>query len=172
MRQTCAVSWGSQISNRRKSAHSVPLILWRWSAFLAENVCTVIPGQSLCKSKSSNRRFVTNTLTSCETAEFSDGALLLVLTDKLREWPWLVFEVAVDECEVDRDMLLPIVHTCASFSGFNRYHVQLAVCIGEPWCCLCAKADASANSAARWLAVCTIMFPVLFTNSFGSLRRH
>jgi hypothetical protein len=32
---------------------------------------------------------------------------LFVLTDKLRETPWLVLVVAVDDCEVDRDMLSP-----------------------------------------------------------------
>jgi hypothetical protein len=67
----------------------------------------VIPGQSSRKSKSSNRKFVTKSLTSEVDAVFSDCGLLFVLTDKLRETPWLVLVVAVDDCEVDRDMLSP-----------------------------------------------------------------
>jgi hypothetical protein len=56
---TCAVSFGSQISNKRNKAHSAAPILCRWSAFFAEKVCTVIPGQSGRRSKSNSRKFVT-----------------------------------------------------------------------------------------------------------------
>lgn len=102
---TCAVSLGSQISNSRKSAHSVPPILCLWSAFFAENVCTDIPGQSLFKSKSNNLKFDTKILTSIAGDGFSGCGLAFVLTDKLRETPCVVVLVAVDDCEVDRDML-------------------------------------------------------------------
>lgn len=67
----------------------------------------MIPGQSLRKSRSNNRRFVTKSFTSDTGSGFNGCGcdLLFVLTDKLRDKPWLVFVVAVDDCEVDRDML-------------------------------------------------------------------
>jgi hypothetical protein len=73
----------------------------------------VIPGQSLLRSRSNNLKFVTKSLISDEGIGFSDCVFVFVLTDKLRVWPWLVLVVAVDDCEVDRDILSSFGHTCA-----------------------------------------------------------
>lgn len=56
---TWLVSWGSHISNKRNSDHSTPPMRCFWSALRAEKVCTVMPGQSGRRSRSSKRRFVT-----------------------------------------------------------------------------------------------------------------
>lgn len=109
-RRTCTVSLGSHISNRRKRAHSVPPMRCFWSAFFAENVCVVIFGQSSLRSKSSNRKFVTNNLTSDAGIGFGGGLVVtvfvvFVLTDWLRVWPRRVVAVTLEACEVGRDMV-------------------------------------------------------------------
>lgn len=91
---TWLVSWGSQISNKRNSAHSMPPIRCFWSAFREENVCTVIPGQSGRRSKSIRRRFVTNSLTS------DCPELVFVLVDELRTSP-----LAEEDCDVVQDII-------------------------------------------------------------------
>jgi hypothetical protein len=107
-----------------------------------------MPGQSSCKSKSNNRKFVTNNLTSGEGIGFSNGALLFVLTDRLREWPWLVLVVAVDDCEVDRDMLSPFGYTCATLEVIEQLlSARNMGTVSRGLCCLCAKADTSDKSA-------------------------
>lgn len=121
LRRTCAVSAGSQISNRRNRAHSVPLMRCFWSAFLAENVCAVMCGQSSWRSKSSNRRFVTNSLMSEAGIGLggSRGAVFVlagwvgglgavfVFRDWVRAWPGRVeaAAAALEACEVGRDMV-------------------------------------------------------------------
>lgn len=62
-------------------------------------------GQSSSKSKSSNRRFVANNFTSEAGIGFSDCVFALPLTDKLRDVPFGGLLVAVDDCEVDRDII-------------------------------------------------------------------
>lgn len=65
-----------------------------------------MPGQSFRRSKSSNRKFVTKSLTSEAGIGLSDCGLMVgAFTDALREWPCVVLVVAVDVCEVGRDML-------------------------------------------------------------------
>lgn len=109
-RRTCAVSVGSHSSNRRKSAHSVPLMRCFWSAFLAENVCVVILGQSSRRSKSKSRRFVTNNLMSAAGIGFGGSLVtvpaVFVLTDWVRAWPSRVEAATLEVCEVGRDMVL------------------------------------------------------------------
>jgi hypothetical protein len=80
-----------------------------WSAFFAENVCVVIFGQSSLKSKSSSRKFVTNNLTSEAGIGLGGGLVVVfvvfVLIDRLRVLPRRVEAVALEACEVGRDMV-------------------------------------------------------------------
>lgn len=102
---TWAVSLMSQISNNRNSAHSVAPIRCFWSAFFAEKVCTVMFGQSSCRSKSSSRRLVTKRRMSDAGSGFKEGGFVVVLRDMVRDGPLLVVVVmAVEDVEVGRDM--------------------------------------------------------------------
>lgn len=77
-----------------------------------------MPGQSFRWSKSSSRRFVTNILTSEAGIGLSGCGLVAdAFTDRLREWPWVGFAVAVDVCEVGRDMLSSVAWSRNSDSG-------------------------------------------------------
>lgn len=63
-----------------------------------------MPGQSFLRSRSSKRRLVTKILIPDAGSGFSDCALVVVLTDKLRARPLLVVVVAVEDCDIERDM--------------------------------------------------------------------
>jgi hypothetical protein len=102
---TWPVSVGFHSSNRRKRPHSTAPIRCFWSAFLVENVCTVMFGQSGRWSRCKRRRLVTKSLMSEVARGLLHVVLVFVLTDKLREWPFVVVPVAEEVCEVERDML-------------------------------------------------------------------
>jgi hypothetical protein len=112
----------------------------------------VIPGQSLRKSRSSNLKLVTNSLTSDGIAEALDCGLAFVLTDKLRsrEVPLLVLVVVVDACDVVRD----IAASCALSLCARGVDIADARCFwavyGDSRCCLCAKAEGSDKSAGSF----------------------
>jgi hypothetical protein len=53
--------------------------------------------------------------------------------------------VAVDDCEIDRDILRPFVYTCAIFEWFGMHCLQLAVCMVVLF--MRAKAEARDKSA-------------------------
>ena len=65
----------------------------------------MISGQSSRRSKSSKRRFVTKSRTSDAGSGFRDCGLVFVLSDMLRDKPLLVVVVAVEDVDVDLDML-------------------------------------------------------------------
>ena len=146
-RRTCAVSVGSHISKRRKRAHSVPLMRCFWSAFLAESVCAVMLGQSSRRSKSSNRRLVTKSLTCEAGIGFGCGLVVVVvvvmvfvvfvLTDRLRAWPRRVeaLALALEASEVGRDMVSGWRATCAP--SLLRQQLRAAAmhrCVPWWWC--------------------------------------
>jgi hypothetical protein len=93
---TWLVSWGSQISNKRNSDHSTLPIRCFWSALFEENVCTVIPGQSGRRSRSSRRRFLTYSLMS-EVPQLE--SIPEVLVDGARVSP-----LDAEAWDVERDM--------------------------------------------------------------------
>jgi hypothetical protein len=71
----------------------------------------VIPGQSVRKSKSSSRRFVTKIRMSGRAMGFTTWGFGIVLTDVVREWPFVVPVVAVEAVEGGRDIVATAVHT-------------------------------------------------------------
>lgn len=58
---------------------------------------------------------------------FKDCVLVFVLTDCVRERPWVVVVVvAVEDCEVERDMLWRREQTWACFSGVESVVAAIA----------------------------------------------